>query len=423
MKSRTIFLFLLFFTTLSYAQVISQWRGAERDGKYLNERNLLKQWPEDGPELLWVHDSLPTGHSSVCIGKDKLYLTGLVDTLDYLIALDKKGNEIWRNPIGTGWTESFSDSRSTPTLVDNRIFVQSGKGFVAAFNAETGEELWKRDAFTEFNGKTGTWGFSESLLYVDEKVLVSVGGHETNTIAFDANSGEVVWKSETINDTTAYVSPVLVEKNGLKVAVNLMSNNVFGVNVKNGEILFAHNYSEIDDEDAYALWNSPGASRINTNTPVFYDGCIYVTSGYNHVGAKFKLSDDFRKCELLWTDSILDVHFGHVILHEGYIYGSNWYNNANGDWCCIDWETGEPRYVEKWHTKGNIIFADGLLYIYEEKRGHIGIVVPNPEKFEVISSFKVPYGRGPHWAHPVIHDGILYIRHGKALMAYDVRAE
>lgn len=420
MKIKTILIVLLFVSTYTFSQVISQWRGPNRDGIYPNEKNLLKVWPEKGPELLWVHDSLPSGYSAVCIGHEKLYVTGLVDTLDYLIAMNLKGEELWRSPVGTGWTQSFSDSRSTPTLVDNRIFVQSGKGFVAAFDAETGKELWKRDAYTEFNGITGKWGFSESILFVDEKVMVSVGGFETNTIAFNANTGEIVWKTKSINDSAAYVSPILVEENGKKIAVNLMANNLFGVDVENGEIIFVQNYSEVDDSAAYALWNSGSASRINTNNPIYKDGDIYLTSGYNHVGAKFELADDLKSCELKWTDPVLDVHFGNVVLIDGYIYGSNWINNANGNWCCIDWETGEAKYEEKWHTKGNIIYADSLLYIYEEKRGHIGIVKPNPEKFEVISSFKVPHGRGPHWGHPVIDNGVLYIRHGKALMAYDI---
>jgi len=50
-------------------------------------------------------------------------------------------------------------------------------------------------------------------------------------------------------------------------------------------------------------------------------------------------------------------------------------------------------------------------------------VKATPEKFEIISSFKVPMGTGEHWAHPVILDGILYIRHGDTLMAYDIKAK
>jgi hypothetical protein len=64
-----------------------------------------------------------------------------------------------------------------------------------------------------------------------------------------------------------------------------------------------------------------------------------------------------------------------------------------------------------------------MLYIYEEKGGTVGLLKPNPEKFDLVSSFKVTEGSGPHWAHPVIHNGSLFIRHGNALMVYDIRQE
>ncbi len=78
-------------------------------------------------------------------------------------------------------------------------------------------------------------------------------------------------------------------------------------------------------------------------------------------------------------------------------------------------------YETKWLNKGALIHVDGLLYCYEEKGGTVGLVKPSPERFEVISSFKVPKGTGPHWAHPVICGGRLYLRHGNALMVYDVK--
>jgi outer membrane protein assembly factor BamB len=98
-------------------------------------------------------------------------------------------------------------------------------------------------------------------------------------------------------------------------------------------------------------------------------------------------------------------------------------NNANGNWCCISWETGEKMWEEPWNCKGSIIAAEGMLYIYDEKRGNAGLVNATPEKFDPVSSFKIEQGdNGPFWAHPVIYNGILYIRHTNALMAYDIKA-
>ena len=78
-------------------------------------------------------------------------------------------------------------------------------------------------------------------------------------------------------------------------------------------------------------------------------------------------------------------------------------------------------WEENWFTKGPVISADGMLYCLEEKNGNMGLVKPDPQKFTVVSSFKVTLGKGPYWAHPSINNGILYIRHGDVLMAYEIR--
>jgi hypothetical protein len=87
----------------------------------------------------------------------------------------------------------------------------------------------------------------------------------------------------------------------------------------------------------------------------------------------------------------------------------------------MSWNNGEIHYVVDWHTKGPIISADGMLYVYEEKSGYVGLVNPDPDEFDVVSSFQVTEGEGPHWAHPSIFDGLLFIRHGRILMVYDIK--
>jgi hypothetical protein len=49
------------------------------------------------------------------------------------------------------------------------------------------------------------------------------------------------------------------------------------------------------------------------------------------------------------------------------------------------------------------------------------LVEPSPESLKIISTFKVEDGAGPHWAHPAIYNGMLFIRHGDVLMIYDIK--
>ena len=114
----------------------------------------------------------------------------------------------------------------------------------------------------------------------------------------------------------------------------------------------------------------------------------------------------------------METRHGGVIKIGDYVYGSGDDNSKN--WFCLDWKTGETKYKDKSMGIGVTIAADGMLYCYSEK-GDIALVNPNPAKFDVVGRFPVKLGDGSHWAHPVVYQGVLYVRHGNTLMAYQVK--
>jgi hypothetical protein len=130
-----------------------------------------------------------------------------------------------------------------------------------------------------------------------------------------------------------------------------------------------------------------------------------------------RLSNGGRQVEQAWAAPQLDVRTGHMVKIGDHAYGAGDYKKG---WYCVDWKTGEQRYEDRSMSAGAIIAAEGMLYCYGEK-GELALVRATPEKFDVLGRFVVTPGTGPHWAHPVIHKGVLYVRHGDALMAYRVK--
>jgi outer membrane protein assembly factor BamB len=245
-------------------------------------------------------------------------------------------------------------------------------------------------------------------------VYFTPGGPETMTIALYKMTGKLIWKSESLNDDPAYVSPVLISYSGKKLLINVSASYVFAVDPISGKIVWKIKHLDI---------NPSKAEVIKCVTPLYHEGKIYVTGGYDHGGIMLNLTDGGNNVTLAWTDQVLDIHHGGAVLLNGYIYGSNWLNNNDGNWCCIDWNTGTKKWEEHWKCKGSIISAEGMLYIYDERNGFVGLVRANPEKFDLVSSFKIKQGStGPFWAHPVIHNGKLYIRHMNTLMAYNIKS-
>ena len=160
---------------------------------------------------------------------------------------------------------------------------------------------------------------------------------------------------------------------------------------------------------------------IWANSPVVKGNRIFVCIGYNYPARMLEVNDDLSVIEEVYTNDLLDNHHHGVIELDGYLYGSYWIHNNKGAWACLNWESGEEMYDEEWNSKGQLVYADGLFYVYIEKSGHVGLVQPDPEGFKVISSFEIEKGRGPHWSHPYIFDGKMFLRHGDVLMVYSLR--
>lgn len=410
-----LILSLLIIAQAVSAQTISEFRGSGRTGIY-PEKGLLKEWPENGPEKLWSAGDLGKGYTSPAMGEDYIYVTGRIDTMDYLTALDYKGNQVWQVEFGRSRNKSYPDARCIPTINLDKIYLVSGMGEVACHDALTGEKIWKRNAFEEFSGIPGPHGIAESPLVVDDKVFFTPAGFETSMIALNKNTGDLIWKTKSLMDSTAYVSPLLVNHKGQKMIVQLIANTLFGVDPDNGKILWDYNYI-----DLRPLEENPKLKWTNCNTPIYHNGELFVTKGYDHPAAMFSINEAGTGVSLKWTNDLLDTHHGGNVLIDGYIYGSTWIHNANGNWACIQWETGADKWEAEMNNKGSIIAADGMMYCYDEKKGQLALVRPNPEKFDIVSSFFITEGSGPHWTHPLIHNGSMYIRHGDVLIAYEIK--
>jgi outer membrane protein assembly factor BamB len=408
---------LVLLSGLSKGQKINEWRPENRTGVSA-ETGLMKSWPSNGPTMLWSNPDLGKGYSQPSFGATTIYITGNIDNDDLLYALSMDGKILWKTVIGRAFTASNPESRTTPTIEGNKVYTCSGYGDLACIDGTTGKIIWLYKESELNKGTYGRWGIAESLLIDGNKIFFSPGGPETMTIALNKANGDVIWRSASLNDKPGYVSPILISYAGKRVIINVSLGHVFGIDASNGEILWnvSHDQSSNPDMRKWEL--------IKCTTPLYKDGMVYVTGGYDTGGMMIKIADDGMSAKVEWTDLVLDNHHGGVVLVNGYIYGSNWLNNNNGNWCCLDWKTGKKMWEEPWKCKGSVISAEGMLYIYDERNGNVGLVKATPEKFDLVSSFKVTLGStGPFWAHPVIHNGILYLRHTNALMAYDIKAK
>lgn len=409
MKKILLGLLLAFFVQSSFAQ-ITQWRGPNRDGHF-PDSILLQSWPENGPEQILEMEGIGKGYSSPVLEDGVIYTSGMIDTLDYLTAISLNGIIKWQKPYGRSWYKSFPDTRSTPVIEGNRIYVQSGMGQVSCIEKETGETIWMVDVDKEFESEYHMWGNSETVLLIDDLVIVSPGGKKASIVAFNKISGELVWQVKPFEGTRAYASACIYEWNGHRFILAMNGTHMMALKPVDGEVAWTYRWHNPEK------WPQPGL--IWTNTPTFHDNQIFLSMGYNYPAVMLQMDSLATGVTEMFRDQTFDNHHHGIIYHDGYIYGSNWQNNKKGKWVCMKWDSGEIMYVHQWDTKGSMVMADGLLYCYNE-RGTVGIVKPSSDGFEVISEFKIKKGAGPHWAHPFIANGKLLLRHGDVLLVYNI---
>lgn len=380
----------------------NQFRGPNRDGKSV-ETGLLKEWPNEGPVLLWSYEGLGQGFASVAVVDGTVYTTGMnEENQGMLFAIDRKGALQWEKEYGPEWSGSYPGSRTTPTVDDERIYLMSGNGRLCCFDRTTGALIWKVDTLEKFQGKNITWGISESVLIDGDKVICTPGGQDATLVALNKHTGKTIWTSEGLSNPSAYCSPIAVEHNGKRLLLTMIKEMFVCLNRQNGKV----------------LWTIPHKTRndIAAISPLYSDGYIYFTS-HDTGGRVVKLSQDGAGYSDVWTNPKLDSLHGGVILHDGRLYGSD----TKKRWLCQDFMTGRIKTTdESFDAKGSLIYAEDMLVCYSEK-GMLSLVKITPEGMATVSSFEITLGTKEHWAHPVISDGRLYIRRGDTLMAYAVK--
>ncbi len=206
--------------------VKSDWRGPARNGVYA-EAELLKYWPDSGPELIWSYEGLGAGHSSVGIGNNRVYINGMPDTLGVLYSFDLDGNLLWEKVYGEEWHKDYTGPRSTPIVVDELVYIESGMGAVYCFNAFSGEVVWEVDLLEKFEAKNIQWGMAESLLIDGERLICTPGGEDYNIVALNRHSGETIWTSKGYGEPAAYCSPVLVVHNNTRLIVTILQTVIY----------------------------------------------------------------------------------------------------------------------------------------------------------------------------------------------------
>ncbi len=376
-----------------------QWRGPNRDG-ISKETGLLKQWPAEGPALVWKATGAGRGYSTMSLAGGRIFTMGLRGDREYVIAFDAStGKEAWATPHGSPFLNDRGDGpRGTPTVDGATVYALGGSGDLSALDAKTGRVIWTQNVLQKFGGSNITWGISESPLVIGEKVLVNPGGSGASIVALNKKDGSLIWKSQ--SDRAGYSSGIPLQIGNTTQVVFFTHTRAVGLDLKDGKLLWE-----------YA---NPANKVANVATPVVRGNRVFISSDYGTGAGLVEIKADGKAQEVYFTKEMRNHHSSSILI------GDHLYGFSSGILTAMRFDTGEVAWKDRSVGKGSLVFADGNLYAFSEN-GIVGLIEATPTGYREKGRFKIQQDSLPTWTHPVVAGGRLYLRDQDTIYAYDVK--
>lgn len=414
MKSHLLLLLLLplLYSCETKEPHIYEWRGEGRRGIY-PDQNLLTEWPENGPVERWSLDGIGNGYGSPVFTEERFFITGEIDSLAILSCFDLDCRPVWQQTLGHEWIKSFPGSRSAPTIVDSLIYVGTGMGNLYCVERESGKIVWSKEFEKDFRGVYPFHGHSEAAVVSGDRVFWTPGGKEHNVVALNRFSGKLIWSHRGYGEWSGYNPGNLIILADRNIFVTFSAYHLMGFDTETGEMLWSH------EQDSYPIEErKPGYGDTHANAILYENGSIYYVAGDGNCGVRLDLSSEGTTIEEVWQNKGFDGFMGGVIKIDNTLFSTG---TSTRYFKSVNAATGQLIDSLK-IGHGAVISADGMIYYYNQ-RGQMKLISNNQGKLQEISSFDITRGTGHHFSHPVIHEGVLYQRHGQALMSFDLRHE
>ncbi len=403
------------------------------------ERGLAFDWPAAGPRIVWQAE-LGTGYAAPSISRGRLYHFDRFDDEDRLTCREAEtGKVLWSVASPTGYDDLLgynNGPRCSPVLEGNRVYTFSAEGRLRCVDATTGKLVWDIDTQTRFNVVRNFFGVGSTPLVQGDLLIVNIGGsapggppdiyaaqgvvqgNGTGVVAFDKQTGEVVWKAS--NELASYASPVAAEIDGRPWCFVYARGGLVGLDPRTGKVDFEY------------PWRAPLLESAIASTPVVVGDEVFISESYAVGSSLLKVrpggfdvvwKDDRKK-----RDKALLLHWNTPVYHEGFLYGSSGRHAGSAELRCIEWKTGQVRWSQPALGRSSLTYADGHLICLAEN-GTIHILRATPDAYDPVRSVELKNEAGddllvpPAWTAPVIARGLLYVRGDDRLVCLDLRAK
>jgi len=410
------------------SRVEAQWPqfGGPHRNFVVDSKGLKDKWPDDGPKKLWSRD-LGDGYATIVADGDLLFTMYRVGEDEFAVALDAKtGKTVWEHKNASPFTKEMAEfgpgPHTTPVVLGDRLYTIGTNAVMHCYEKKTGKVLWKHDLPADYNAPVPGRGYGVSPIAYKNSVIVIVDrkreegapgaekkedkpapGQAQSLIAFDPETGSVLWKAQDFE--MSYASPILINFQGEDQLVIFSGNELAGLNPTSGDLLWSQAHkTQFGANLSSPLWNGKDT--------------LFCSAAYDSGSRAVKLSKKDGKTvpEELWFSKKMRLHHGNAVPIGDYVYGSS------GDFgpaffMGMKLSTGEIAWRERGFSKSTCLLADGKLILLDED-GNLALATASPKEFKVLSKCKLTEKYS--WAAPTLVGTKLYLRDRKVIMALDL---
>jgi outer membrane protein assembly factor BamB len=379
----------------------TNFRGPNRDGRYEERAIRTSGWGALKP--LWKQP-VGDGFSSFVVADGVAFTIEQRRAQEVVAAYQvETGRELWTRAWGGAFSpdDTGDGPRSTPTWDEGRVYALGAEGELECLDAKTGKVVWQKNILTDNGAANLQWGTAASPLVVGDKVVVMPGGSSGKSfVAYNKLTGARAWSSQ--NDRASYTSPMLATLGGKRQIVGVTASRLVG----------------LDPADGALLWSYPWSTQmgINVAQPVVAgQNRVFLSAGYGHGATLVELTPQGKgfAARAVWENANLKTKFNSPVFDNGYVYGLD-----EGILTCIDLATGERKWKGGRYNYGQVLYASGHLIVTDGSSGEVALVKADPAQYAEVARFQAVSGKT--WNVPAIANGRLLVRNGSEMACYNI---
>ena len=369
-------------------------RGSKRDS-IVRGVQIKTDWAASPPVEIWRRPIGP-GWSSFAVRSGRLFTQEQRGEEEIVACYDvSTGKPVWRHRDAARFYESNAGPgpRATPTLSNGRVYTLGATGIMNVLDEGTGALLWSRNAVSDTGAKIPGWGISGSPLVVNDVVIVAASG---DLVAYDLATGNPRWFGP--KGGSSYSSPQLLTIDGVPQILLLSAKGATSVALADGKLLWEH------------AW--PGSPIVQPNLTENGDIQISVSdsSGTRRLGVAH--GSGGWTVQERWTSEDLNPFFNDLVVHNGFAFGFD-----GSILACIDLADGKLKWKGGRYGHGQLVLlSDQDVLVVLSETGDLALVKATSDQFTELAHF--PAIKGKTWNHPVLAGDVLLVRNGEEMAAF-----